>query len=314
MELVYAYGQESDSALQQEFLSGVREIAACAQTINIRVKIESLVQQSDRILDLDYSPEARAKLTAAGRDPAKRTIIREYALHGESMLQTGTDDRGNDFVVACNPVYAFGLQRPKGMKEYGIRFLEQVGIDPQVEQLIDQTSQEGLSMVFSGWSILGERLDTLVASKEFQIEKIATVDHGDSKLVRIDFQRRVADIRPGKLSFGDSYLLSDPKKQWGVVEYAVTILGKDGKPGLRREVHSVLQIVNSVPITTKMTGTGSLDGDPKIVQEGSTTFEILSTDVPQSEFLARVRPATQKMRAKCAIVVKKESNQQLWIA
>ena len=278
-------GQGAMSELEDEFRNGVREIAAYEKILNLRIKVASSMQQADDLVALDYSPEERAKLKKGENEFSEFSVLGEYAVHQGSMLEIGANEAGDDYVMACNPDYVFSLRRRKGAKNHSLTFVEQRGLDQRLEEIINRTSKAGLSNLLAAWMVYVDRLDKLVASEEFQIEKIGTVDEGNTKLVRIDYHRRIAVARPGEYSYGDCYVVCDPAKQWGVVEYAVTLLNKDGKAALKRKVHSELEMVNSLPVPIHVTFTGTMGEDPKVVEKGSTTFEIVSTDVPDRDFL-----------------------------
>ncbi len=280
-------GQEADAALEDQFRNAVRQIATASEQLNLRVKVIGVGQRSSVMYEADHTAEELAKLKASGVDSVEYKSVREYAVRGDSRLEIGTDEDGDDYVVGCNPGYAFSLQRRKGATGYSISFLEERGLEARVEELINRTAEAGMSSILSGWTIAGERLDKLVESEEFQIKKIAEVNHEGTNLVRIDYQRRVEEVRVGMLSYGDCYIVCDPGKNWGIVEYAITSVDKNGKDLSRNEVHFVLKMVNAVPVSTEViyTYTNQMGEAPRIVAKGSGTNEILSSDVPESDFL-----------------------------
>ncbi len=244
-------GQEADAALEDQFRNAVRQIATASEQLNLRVKVIGVGQRSSVMYEADHTAEELAKLKASGVDSVEYKSVREYAVRGDSRLEIGTDEDGDDYVVGCNPGYAFSLQRRKGATGYSISFLEERGLEARVEELINRTAEAGMSSILSGWTIAGERLDKLVESEEFQIKKIAEVNHEGTNLVRIDYQRRVEEVRVGMLSYGDCYIVCDPGKNWGIVEYAITSVDKNGKDLSRNEVHFVLKMVNAVPVSTQ---------------------------------------------------------------
>ena len=132
----HVVGQEIDLELRDQFLTAMHDAKTLAKALNIHVKAVSKLKQSAATISADLSADALAKLRATGVDPALVTITSEYLIHGDSMLEAGVDARGNDFVIACNSAYAFSIQRLKGSQGYSIRWLEQVGVNPEVETLI----------------------------------------------------------------------------------------------------------------------------------------------------------------------------------
>jgi hypothetical protein len=279
--------QEVDAELEEQFRSGVRQIERLTVHLNLRVRIAAAGQRTNVFHEADYSPEEYAQIKSSAGDVVEYTFLREYAIRGDSKLEIGTDERGIDFIAACNPVYSFGLQRKKGAEQYSLGLLEQRGLDPRVEEMINRSSATGMFFILGAWTIDGERLDKLVESEEFQIEKIAEVNQGGTKLVRIDYQRPVTEIRVGKLSYGDCYIVCDPTKQWGLVEYTICLMDKEGKARLKKEVQFMLETINDVPIPEQIDYkySDSLDKNPRIVENGSSKYEIISTDVPESDFL-----------------------------
>ena len=261
--------QEDNPALRERFLKGVAETGA---------KLEHL----------SYRAQFHYVLSAEGKDAPLKSFTRkdEVAIRGACTLETGVkEESGNVFFRVRNHDYAFALQRTPQDHQGNLLALEQIGVDPKVDEGLARVEETPRAFALMGYYLWDDPLFRVVQSDLFRIKRAYAITSEDKELVRVEFEYRINDaVRRRDYEITDGYLVCDPTREWALTEYG----GKQHNVANREATvkSAVLEYgetIGGIPIATRTAlRIESLDRDYR--SEAALTAEIISRDVPEEEF------------------------------
>jgi hypothetical protein len=268
------YAADTDPAVRDRFLDGVKETEAALERLAVRVRCEytrRFVWASDEVLAnmRKFRPDPLA--------PVTRTY--EVAVLGDWTLESGTHGNGLEYVMGTNKGYAFRLERPAALVQYALTFLEPLPAHAEAEASVEQMEKEARLLPLCTWYMVDHTVSHYVESPLFRIKNVSAVSADGQRLVRVDFEHLVDDPARKKVeSLSDAYLVCDPERNWALREYRATMW--DGCV-----YHVTIDFgerVRGFPIPRKITRL--ITKENVSIREMVTTFEVISPDVLEEEF------------------------------
>lgn len=272
--LAGALAAEDDTALRGQFLKAIRETDGRIGQLSFRASCTRTSKYTS------LSAATKEALVKAKADPnAIQSESFECAIRGPFGSESGVRREGIRYVVAKNGTYAFRLERSTTLSKPTLRFVEQLGADPSVDQQIEQADTESRVVILGQWYVNDTPLRRLVESSNFKIHKISSLQKDGSDLVRVDFEHLTNDPKRKTENITNGYLICDASRHWLLREYS-TLRGY--------AIHQVTidfgPSVQDVPIPKTITRTISYKNDPETIRNIVFTIDVLANDVPESEF------------------------------
>lgn len=261
--------QEDDPALRERFLKGVAETGAKLEHLSYRARFHYVLSAEGK-----YAP-----LKSFARND-------EVAIRGACTLETGVkEESGNVFFRVRNHDYAFALERTPQDHQSSLLALEQIGVDPKVDEGLVRVEETPRALALIGYYLWDDPLFRVVQSDSFCIKRAYAITSEDKELVRVEFEYRIDDaVRRRDYQITDGFLVCDPTREWALTEYGGkqhNIANKETT--VKSAVLEYGETIGGIPIASKTAlKIESLDKDYR--SEAALTAEIISRDVPEEEF------------------------------
>ncbi len=277
-----SWAQEDDPELRKRFLRGVAQTARKLEQLSFRAKCAYTTQMT-------VVPETlRAKYAENGADPYEANEKKfEVALRGPFGLATGLRKAGNVFFAGRNDSYVFAIEQSPEGERTSLQFVEQIGINPDIDAQIAEAEGVPRAMVLAAYSLSTDLLFRLIEDNVFSIQRVYAVSSAENNLVRVEFEYLVDDPARGiKDRITDGFLICDPAQEWALTEYGGTRYNyNDEKKIVQRVLLELGESIGEIPIATKVLRTTNFLEYPGTVSETVITVEVTShDDVPKEEF------------------------------
>ncbi|MEZ6034946.1 MAG: hypothetical protein R3C17_17780 [Planctomycetaceae bacterium] len=271
--------EDVDPELLNRFMQAVAENTSIVDKISVKARLVTTVE---RRADTEL---ARQEVTAAKFAPNEPEIeeISNIAVSGSYGLKS-TMGRGGEssieFVTAKNDKYAFRIRRSSHATNYGIEYLQELGVDPDMDARIQSSYVEGRSFFVAPWTVFTIPMSQLIKSPFFHVKQISAVAQDGIELVRIDFDHLTDDSDRKHERLSDAYLVCDPAHGWALREYGATFF----TGGVYQQKIEFGVRINGLPIPSKFTTVYALPKSTPVVRHTVITADEVSENVAHEAF------------------------------
>lgn len=271
--------EDVDPDLLNRFMQGVAENTSIVENISVKARLVTTVE---RRADTEL---ARQEVTAASFAPNEPEIeeISTVTISGPYGLKVSMG-RGTEasieHVTAKNDKYAFRTRRSSQATNYGIEYLQELGVDPSLDSQIQSSYREGRSFFVAPWTVFTIPVSQLIKSPFFNVRRISTVVSEGIESIRIDFDHLTDDPNRKHERLSDAYIVCDPANGWAMREYGATFF----TGGIYQHKIEFGVRIDGVLIPSKFTSVYALPKSTPVVRHTVTTAEEVSEDVTDDTF------------------------------
>jgi len=273
----------AEESLRALFIKEIEKTKSIVNPRSLRIIIHSNQNISKGAASSMYSAEQIKKIKKQGKDPFKLKGVKEYAYHKNLVLKKEYHN-GTSYIIAKNERYVFGISKEDGTEDYVLNFLEISNSNKKVDERIEKEVNNARALLRLPWNLFGHHLADWLQKEHFIILNVTEVVKDDKKMVRIDFEHVVTDIRPGNLSLTDAYVICDPEAHWAIKERSVVYNNAKGeKVTTGTDYFEIEKLEDGFPVVVKNISSTEFIGkkDEKIVN----VFEYeIKEDVAKEEF------------------------------
>jgi hypothetical protein len=207
-------------------------------------------------------------------------------VRGSCRLQTGIDRKGLEYFSVQNDDYAFVIHRTRGTGKTSLQFVEQLGVNEDVDLKIADSESESASVVFGTIYLWSHPLASLVKSTTFKIHRVSSLQSASGDLVRVEYEYTYVEPRRHRDEhLYDGYLICDPVNKWALKEYGGTL---NSRVNNSVSVHQVVvewgDSIAGIPFPKTITRRSTYPDDVGSESEGISEIMVINEEVPQEEF------------------------------